>query len=1163
MLSPTLLAAALLAAAPAPAPQHHGPHLPNQFEVIEVPGPWARPVTLTYADSGAFMVANKSGTLYYNDGTTTQTLPFLDIDDEVNARADRGMLSVALHPGWTPDGGATSWVYVAYTNSPTLGQNPIYNQGGYYSWSILARWKAVDDGQGNVVADLASKQYLLGERLPDGTAPTAIASLHESHSNGSLIFADDGTLMLSCGDGAHFVGLDPGGLDDPGFDDVVHPVTGLKGQIPKEQDSGAFRAQDLRSLAGKVLRIDPETGLGLPSNPYWDGDANSLRSRVWCLGLRNAFRMAHLPGSGSSDPALADPGLFVVSDVGAQNFEELNLVSGPGLNFQWPCVEGPDPQNLYSVYDRTGANPYAWLDCGDPQVGVQTPPILAWSRFNPAAVFPPTATSYGMDGLPDGGFGGSAAIGGAFYTGGANYPQTYDGRFFFADYGDDWIRTIEFDQNWAVTRVDEFAMHFDSVVDMELHPITGELYVVQLNDADGSNGHVWRLRYGSNGSPDAALDAVFTPGSAPLAVTLDASGSTDPENGTLAYTFDPGDGTAPITTASDSIQHTYTVDGTYVASVTIEDPQMLTDTATIEVLVGVSPPIVEITSPFQGTGVVPPTDVTVTGTGTDVDGFGPVTLDWDLVLHHNQHTHPDSTGSGSPFVAQLGDHGAFGDLVFHELILTGTTVGGTTATDRLWLFDERQVFDVTGDALFVSRLDELSPPTPLGTGNPDFEVLRDGVLVPTTTPALNQFNTDHDGDQGADDWMGWELPAGAGPYDRFMGVDLTSGQITLNGGWFETLRVEVRDGGQWTEVSDFETDPPYPVGPTAPIGTDFTTYRLRFRPTAGDAIRVRGVPGGTDGFVSASELRALMAKPNPLGDARDVTDAGTLFMRADELVPPGSLGKGNPDPGVITDGTVPASGSASQIAQFASFHNGDQGAVDFYGFSFEVPYRFTAVHFTEGLHYFDGGWFEDLTVETRMRSSDPWTPVANQMIAPGYRNPGFGSLSYESFEITFDPRNGREIRIVGTPGGTSAFTTVAELRVFAKVNDPAACPLETYGTGFVGNELVLDTGTPGNLGGPFHLQTTGCAPGTLGWLALSGAAADLDIGNDQRALVDPSAGFWLFPYSVDATGTGIRKIGVPNDPGLVGSILHFQSIAFDPASVLLDLSNGVRIGLCP
>lgn len=1159
-----VLLAALLAAPSLVAADHPSePHLPDQFELVEAPGPWFGPVCLVFADDGAFMVAQKSGRIYYHDGSAAQSMPVLNIGSEVNARADRGMLGLALHPGWVPDGGATSWMYAAYTATPIPGDNPIYNQDGKYSWSILARWKAITDGQGRVVAELASKQYLLGERLPDGTAPDAIASLHDSHSNGSLIFADDGTLMVSCGDGAHFTGLDPGGLDDPGFDDVVHPDTGLKGQIPKEQDSGGFRAQDLRSLAGKVLRIDPETGLGLPSNPFYDGDPDSLRSRVWCLGLRNAYRMAHLPGTGSSDPTDGDPGLFVVSDVGASTYEELNLVDGPGLNFQWPCVEGPVLQNLYSIYDRPEPNPYGWLDCGDPQVGAQRPPLLSWTRFDPSGLFPPAVTSYDIHGQPDGGFGGSAAIAGDFYTGGSNYPASYDGRLFFADYGDDWIRTVEFDGNFAVTRVDEFATDFDNVVDMEVHPVTGELYVVQLIDADGTAGHVWRLRYGANGSPDADLDALFTPGSAPLTVTLDASNSSDPENAPLTYTFDPGDGSSPVTTSNATLQHVYTADGTYLASVEIEDAQQLTDTASTEVLVGVSPPIVEITSPFQGHDVIPPTDVTVTGSGIDVDGFGPVTLDWTLVLHHNVHTHPDSSGSGSTFVAQLGDHGAFGDLVFHELILTGTTVGGTTAGDRLWIYDERQVFDVTGGARFLSRLDELTPPIPQGTGNPDPEVLRDLITVPASSPALGQFNTSHGGDQGNDDWLGWEIPGGLGAYERFVGIDLTSGQVDLSGGWFETLAVEVRVNGAWEQVADFEVDPPYPTGTTAPFGTEFTTYRLRFRPSEGDAVRVRGNPGGTTGFVSASELRVLTIAPNPIGATQDVTDAGTLIARVDELSPPGSLGKGNPDLSVIVDGTEPAAGSASQLAQFASFHNGDQGSVDYYGLVFDVPHAFSAVHVREGLHFFDGGWFEDITVETRMSDSAPWIAVTSQQINPPLRNPGPGTLSYEAFDIAFDRRIGKQIRIVGTPGGSSSFTTVSELRVFAHVNDPAACALSTYGAGWAGNGLVLDTSTPGNIGTAFDLQTSGCVPGTLGWLVLCGAPGDVDLGGGQRALVDPAGGYWLFPYSVDAAGVGVRRIGVPNDPSLVGSQLFFQSLAFDPSSPLLDLSNGFQVGLCP
>ena len=46
----------------------------------------------------------------------------------------------------------------------------------------------------------------------------------------------------------------------------------------------------------EVLRIDAATGLGLPSNPYWNGDGTSAMSRIWAYGFRNPFRFAVEPG---------------------------------------------------------------------------------------------------------------------------------------------------------------------------------------------------------------------------------------------------------------------------------------------------------------------------------------------------------------------------------------------------------------------------------------------------------------------------------------------------------------------------------------------------------------------------------------------------------------------------------------------------------------------------------------------------------------------------------------------------------------------------------------------------------------------------------------------------------------------------------------------------
>jgi PKD repeat protein len=76
-----------------------------------------------------------------------------------------------------------------------------------------------------------------------------------------------------------------------------------------------------------------------------------------------------------------------------------------------------------------------------------------------------------------------------------------------------------------------------------------------------------------NGAPTARLAATPQSGRAPLEVDFDGSASSDPDAGdTIAeYTFDFGDGTAPVTQASPAASHTYTEPGNYNASLTVKD----------------------------------------------------------------------------------------------------------------------------------------------------------------------------------------------------------------------------------------------------------------------------------------------------------------------------------------------------------------------------------------------------------------------------------------------------------------------------------------------------------------------------------------------------------------------------------------------------------------
>ena len=121
----------------------------------------------------------------------------------------------------------------------------------------------------------------------------------------------------------------------------------------------SLRAQSLDSLAGKIMRINPSTGQGLPDNPYWNGDPNAARSKVWAYGVRNAYRFSIRPNSGT-------PGTVYAGDVGWSDTEELDAVP-KGANLGWPCYEGSVVQPGYqlkplcqTLYAAVAADPSKW-----------------------------------------------------------------------------------------------------------------------------------------------------------------------------------------------------------------------------------------------------------------------------------------------------------------------------------------------------------------------------------------------------------------------------------------------------------------------------------------------------------------------------------------------------------------------------------------------------------------------------------------------------------------------------------------------------------------------------------------------------------------------------------------------------------------------------------
>jgi hypothetical protein len=106
-----------------------------------------------------------------------------------------------------------------------------------------------------------------------------------------------------------------------------------------------------------------------------------------------------------------------------------------------------------------------------------------------------------------------------------------------------------------------------------------------------------------------------TTGFTGIEVSFDASGSTDPEEGSLDYEWDWGDGDTTTLFADDVETHTYDEAGTFTVTVLVEDPEDANATKTMDITIAWA------------------IDVTVDATGVIADGekvnqtFVTVTID--------------------------------------------------------------------------------------------------------------------------------------------------------------------------------------------------------------------------------------------------------------------------------------------------------------------------------------------------------------------------------------------------------------------------------------------------------------------------------------------------------------------------------------------------------
>jgi len=102
--------------------------------------------------------------------------------------------------------------------------------------------------------------------------------------------------------------------------------------------------------------------------------------------------------------------------------------------------------------------------------------------------------------------------------------------------------------------------------------------------------------------------------------------------------------------------------------------------------------------------------------------------------------------------------------------------------------------------------------------------------------------------------------------------------------------------------------------------------------------------------------------------------------------------------------------------------------LSWWGYTWPHRYTMDTVAFTAGEVRNEGGWFRE-TPRVQVRRNGEWLDVRNQSVSPAY--PGARPEDpYQRYVFRFQPEEGDGVRILGAPGGTETFTTVAELEVY-------------------------------------------------------------------------------------------------------------------------------------
>ena len=538
--------------------------------VLVPPGELDEPMVVAVLPDERALIAERKGALKVYDPSTNTTSVVATIPvntkyysaSGVVREAEEGLIGLTLDPNFA----ANRWIYMKYAD-PQMAKH------------VLARWELRDlptgDGQTKLTLVESSKRVLMEHPAQRERC---------CHTGGGMAWDKRGNLYIT-------VGNNTGG--------------GMTDERPGNENGDDQRtAANTNDLRGKILRIHPEPDgtYSIPPDNLFPPGTPRTRPEIYAMGMRNPWRVSIDSRTGyvywgEVGPSEGRP------TGGPTPYDEFNQARGPGF-FGFPYFVGENEGFGVRDFLKNEMRPSR-----DPQRPVNESVNNTGLRELPPAQPAFIAYSYETsEKYPELGSGAHSAVGGPIYhrsefkaDAKRPFPSYYEGKWLIAEFERGLIMSVTMDEDSRYVSMEQFLPGYRPLqpIDITFGP-EGDLYVLDYGSvwfAKSPDSSLVKIEYNAGNRKPSVKAATSTRGGAvPLTVNLSSGGTTDPDGDRLNYQWRVTTTGSTRTYTGPNTRISLTQSGAYTATVVATDPAGASDSASVAIIAGNTPPEITLTA---------------------------------------------------------------------------------------------------------------------------------------------------------------------------------------------------------------------------------------------------------------------------------------------------------------------------------------------------------------------------------------------------------------------------------------------------------------------------------------------------------------------------------------------------------------------------------------